>query len=268
MELRLPRHAMLAGGTSLALHGALLMLLLLVGLHAQAPDVVLLPPIELQAPELVPISSVPGPSGEGTLAGAGNTPKAGAIGRRGHDAPKRSFTKAPAVADPYADVVIGYDAPDTADPGSAAGALIGTGLGISIEGTGIGNGAGFGHFGDGPGMPAPSAARPPRPKHAYTHEKLKAVRTYAGQRVVVGLIIDPQGRVRKVGILHGVTADIDRQAIALARTFEFQPALRDDGQPRWGSYRWDFIIEYPPPDEVDQLPPPEPSRSILWHERR
>lgn len=268
MVHRVSSRSMFAGSLSLTVHGAILLLVVVVfGLHATRAPVVDLVPIEIIAPEPPVAAAIPGPSGPGTRAGGGNAPKAGAIGRRGSDAPKRSVTKAPPVRDPYADVVIGYDAPDSANTGTEQGTLIGIGAGAGLEGTGPGEGAGFGAFGDGPGIPAPpvSHARPPRPKRDYEHQQLTKTRKYAGLRVSVALAIDPAGHVRKVSLIQGVEPRIDRQAIDIARSFEFYPALRDDGEPRWGSFRWDFVIEQARADLLD--PDTEGEGSMLWRQR-
>jgi TonB family protein len=245
------RRSMFAGSLSLTFHGGLVIVaIVLAGLRAAHPPAIELIPIDiipLETPAVVP---PPAPSGPGTIAGHGHTALSGTRGRRGQDLPKRSQTKAPPVNDPYADVVMGYDAPDSAHPGNPNG-MTGSGLGTGLFGNGTGNGTGFGLGGDGPGVPAPptSHARPPRPKHDYyLHQALTTSRKFGGTTVVLKLVIDAKGKVESISVLNSVDPTIDREAIAAARDFEFYPALRDDGEPRAGTFRWDFLI-------VDELVP-------------
>lgn len=56
------------------------------------------------------------------------------------------------------------------------------------------------------------------------------------------LSIDTRGRVQDVRITEHVNPWIDSQAITLARTFRFYPALNDAGEPIPGTYVWTFVI--------------------------
>jgi TonB family protein len=264
MTSLLSRRSMFAGSASLTFHAALLALaLVLVGVRAANPPPPDLAPIEILAPALGPIGT--GPT-LGQAAGSGQTTLTGAPSKPGHAPPKRSFTHAPPVHDPYADVVIGYDTPSAADPGSTAPST-GLGFGTATIGAGLGAGTGFGDGGDGPGIgtgvpePPRSHARPPRPKQEYLAWGLPAVRQFVGKTVTVELYIDPAGSVRKVVVLQGVAPSLDQQASDIARSFEFAPALKADGVPRWGTFRWDFKI-------IDNRPRRRPlsTGSIDWRE--
>ena len=87
-------------------------------------------------------------------------------------------------------------------------------------------------------------ARPPRPKLPYDHWEYLAPEQYTGMTVLVELTIDPQGRVDDVRVLKGLDPiEIDRRAIAYARSFEFYPKLDAEGQPQWSRYHWEFLLE-------------------------
>lgn len=146
------------------------------------------------------------------------------------------MTRAP--ADPYADLVMHYEARPAADPGNLDGEH-GIGLGSGLLGDGVG-GAAFG-VGNVP-PPPPSRARPPRAKEGYSKWDFRASRMFAGAIVRLELTVDPRGRVTAVRILKGVDDQIDQRAIELAGRFQFFPALDDDGRPTWGRHGWEFVI--------------------------
>ena len=56
------------------------------------------------------------------------------------------------------------------------------------------------------------------------------------------LSVDTRGRVKDVRITEHINSWIDSQAIALARTFLFYPALNDAGEPIPGTYVWTFVM--------------------------
>ncbi|HET9624812.1 MAG TPA: hypothetical protein VFP84_25770, partial [Kofleriaceae bacterium] len=115
MTSLLSRRSMFAGSASLTFHVALVLLaLVLAGLRAVSP-----PPIAPLAIEVIEPALAPPPSGPaiGTVEGAGHTALAGDPGKRGPTAARRSVSHAPPVRDPYADVVMGYDAPTLDQPG-------------------------------------------------------------------------------------------------------------------------------------------------------
>src|SRR5205823_6559045 len=121
----------------------------------------------------------------------------------------------------------------------------GAGIGAGLLGEGAGSGDGAGQFGLGnlAVPPAPSLARPPRPKSDYRNGDFRAGRQFAGAVVRLELSIDPRGSVRNVRLLQGVDDAIDQHAIELAKRFEFHPALDDAGQPTWGRHRWEFVLQ-------------------------
>lgn len=243
---RAPQRSVASGLGSLAVHAVLLALVfLLAGLRA-APRP---PAVALTAIEVVgaPPPPPPPPLATGQGATAPSTKRAsasaGTLGRRGHDAPQRSPSRAPPAPDPYAELAVSYDRPASADPGSAAGTL-GLGVGASLFGDGAGDGGGgFGTLGVPPPPPPPprSLARPARPKLDYHRWDFRADRRFAGQIVVVLLTIDPGGHVRDVRVLQSVDPAVDRHATDLARRFEFDPALDAAGHPEVGRYRWEFV---------------------------
>jgi hypothetical protein len=241
---------MFAGSVSLALHGGMVVLaLVILGARGAEPPVIELTPIELVAPPPPAPLAMPGPSAPGTQSGASASPRMGALGRRGHDAPQRSQTRAPAVADPLADVEVSYETDAPPDPGPPDGTT-GPGRGTGLIGAGLGNGAGYGYLGDGPGAlrvppPPASLARPPRPKHSYRDWELPAVGKFAGSIIEFMLTIDSHGHVDSVRLVKGVTESLDRRAADLARGFEFYPALTSAGEPTSGHYRWQFVIMDP-----------------------
>lgn len=147
------------------------------------------------------------------------------------------MTRAP--PDPYADLVMHYDAPPAADPGNRDGEH-GIGLGSGLLGDGVG-GSAFG-VGNVPPPPA-SRARPPRAREDYSKWDFHAARMFAGATVRLELTVDPRGKVTAVRILKGVDDQIDQRAIEVAGRFEFFPALDDDGRPTWGRHGWLFVIQ-------------------------
>lgn len=244
MTSRVSHRSMFAGSVSLALHGGVVLLAFLIaGVRVvQPPRVIELTEIQVVAPPPPP----PGPSRSGTRAGSGNTAKMGALGRRGHDAMPRSQTRAPAVANPFADLAVSYETPTLPDPGSPAGTT-GQGVGTGLFGTGTGAGAGYGSLGDGPGLlqvppPPPSLARPPRPKNSHSASIILGSHEFANKTLLVELNIDPHGNVRDVRILEGLSNRLDTSAAKIARDYKFYPALSDNGEPTSGHYLWKFVI--------------------------
>jgi len=244
MTSRVSHQSIFAGSVSLALHGGVVLFAFLIaGVRVvQPPRVIELTEIQVVAPPPPP----PGPSRSGTRAGAGNTAKMGALGRRGHDALPHSQTRTPAVANPFADLAVSYETPTLPDPGSLAGTT-GLGVGTSLFGTGTGSGAGFGSLGDGPGIlqvppPPPSLARRPRPKNSHSASIILGSHEFANKTLLVELSIDPRGNVRDVRILEGLSDRLDTHAAAIARGYKFYPALSDNGEPTSGTYRWKFVI--------------------------
>jgi TonB family protein len=228
------RRSAASGALSLAIHGGLIgFAILLASRVATKPA----------RPATIPIEVVaaPAPAGAGALVPSVPSGNAGTLGRRSPEAPKRSQTRAPAAADPRADLVMRYDKPQAAHD-SGNGAVPGGIAGLT--------GARSGDAGIG-GLDVPPAdslgegrARPPRPKLPYDHWEYLAPEQFTGMTVLVELTIDPQGRVDDVRVLKGLDPiEVDRRAVAYARSFEFYPKLDDDGQPQWSRYHWEFLLE-------------------------
>jgi protein TonB len=237
---RRSRRWVMAGTVSMVVHAGLVVVAVVFtsGRVARAPQHPLVTPIEVIEPPPPPPPPPTPAAGTGTqlasLAGA----NAGTLGRHGHGAP-RSMSRAPAASDPMADVVVSYDAQTSDDAGSGAGT---TGRGIGAGLLGDGAGAGGGGFGLGNVPPAPSLARPPRPKASYRHWDFRAAPVFAGGLIRIELTIAPDGSVREVRLLKGVDSYVDRHAVERARDFRFYPALNDAGQPTWGRHGWEFVI--------------------------
>jgi TonB family protein len=243
---RAPQRSVASGLGSLGVHAVLLALVfLLAGLHATPrPPAVALTAIEIVGAPPPPPPPPPPVIGQGATAPSTHaTASAGTLGRRGHDAPQRSPSRARPAPDPYAELAVSHDRPASADPGSAAGTLgLGVGTGLFGDGTGD-SGGGFGNLGVPPPPPPPrSLARPARPKLDYHRWDFRADRRFAGQIVIVLLTIDPSGHVHDVRVLQSVDPAVDRHAADLARRFEFYPALDAAGHPAGGQYRWEFVI--------------------------
>ena len=219
---RVPRRRLVAGLVSIGAHGVLLLVVtVLHGPVASPPRTVELTPIQVVEPP-------PPPEPPRVLPVAAPSP--GTLGRRGRDAP-RSATRAP--ADPYADLVVHYDAPTSEEPGNEAGA-VGLGIGSGVTGNGIGDVQ----------LPStPTRSRPPRPRRDYSQWGFRAASVFRGAIVRLELTIDAQGAVRNVRIAKGVDDYIDQEAVALASRFEFYPALDDDGRPIASRHGWEFVIQ-------------------------
>jgi hypothetical protein len=244
------RRSRLAGSTSLALHGGLLLVVVLAGQRvAHSPQ----QPISLTAIELVtpaPASpSTPLPDGNPVARATSPTANVEARGRR--QQVQRSQPKAPAAKLSHADLKISYDHPSNfAKPATTideAGDPSRSGIGKGVDrqlGDEIAN------------MPIPqppvaSLARAPRPRHDYSKLRLRGASRFAGQTIKVVLKVDPYGRVRGVQLLEGVDRDLDRRVIALVHDFQFEPALDEEGAAIPGTSRWNLeLVE----DEHEPFP--------------
>jgi len=168
---------------------------------------------------------------------------AGARTRTQPEPGKSAQPVAPVAIRDLADLTISYDdAASFASPGvmtntDAVGDAGRSGIGASVatwRGDGIARIA----------IPQPTAslARSPRPKHDYHNLRIPGASKFAGDQVKLELTIDVRGKVIRVQLLQGVDRALDRKAIALVRTFEYQPALDDDGDAIEGTSRWNLSI--------------------------
>jgi hypothetical protein len=88
----------------------------------------------------------------------------------------------------------------------------------------------------------PSLARRPRPKHDYSAIRIVGASKFAGQTIQLRSSIDAHGRVRTVELLRGVDRELDRKTIAMVYSFEYAPALDDDGTPSPANFTWTFEV--------------------------
>jgi TonB family protein len=134
----------------------------------------------------------------------------------------------PNLGDPKSPVVAG---PPSNGIGSGAGIGSGSGGGIgSGTGGGLGNGIGGG-YGGGVfrpgvgGVTAPVAIYKPDPEYSEEARKAK----YQGT-VVLGMIVDANGRPRNLKVERGLGMGLDEKALEAVRTWKFEPAQKD-GKP-------------------------------------
>ena len=231
---------MVAGSLSLALHGGLALLVVVVtGEYiAQSPrqDIALTPIEVIQAaPSTSPRVANP--------VAPPITPAAAAVPRARRQQVQRPQPATPPTNRSLADLTIGYEDPTNfadrvARTGDVAGDMRGSRIGKGLER----------HLGDSvatmdiPQPPVVSRARSPRPKFDYTKLQLPGASKFAGRTIKVLLVVDTSGRVREVRLLEGVDRDLDRRTIALVHNFEFEPALDEDGVAIRGTSRWNVQI--------------------------
>jgi outer membrane biosynthesis protein TonB len=242
-----PRQSMLAGSVSLVLHGGLVVAALVIAGQrvARSPRAFVLTSIEVfdpspspsPSPSPLPPSPPPSPAPPSTPAAV---PAAAPVPRR-EPVPR---ARAPAAADPRTELKVSYD-----DPGNfaarAEAATAGTAAALQPAQLDLGAARDLATSLASLQVPAPprvAVARAPHPRRNYRELRLHDVREFAGQRIKLQLAIDAGGRVLDVKILQGVTGVIDARTLALARSFEFEPALDDTGTPIAGSSRWEILI--------------------------
>jgi TonB family protein len=190
------------------------------------------------------VISLAGPPPSGSRTGAAARPARGASVRaRPQREPGRRARVAPLTVRSLPDVTISYEnAESSASPDATATDAVGdtrrSGIGPSIAVTLGASGIANIYI----PQPAVSRARPPRPKHDYSNLRIPGASKFAGDIVKVELTIDVHGNVRRVQLLQGVNRELDRKTVALVRTFEYQPALDDDGVATEGTSRWDVQI--------------------------
>jgi hypothetical protein len=246
VELSPRRRRVRAAVGSFAAHTGLAVLLVMLRPPPTPPAAPALIEIEVvPAPAVAPAPAAPPPTSGGSAV-PGRTAAAATAGRRGRAVQVRPSEP----ADPLADLSIRYEAP----PGAGTGAR-GGGPGAALYGNGTGNDLG-GPFGAGGGgllkaPPVPkraSLARPPRPRHDYAHWEYRWPTEYGDARVLVELDLDAGGGVTAVRVVRGFDRKLDQLATARARTFEFWPALDDDGVAIASLYRWEFVLDSAPID--------------------
>ena len=236
----LSRRSTLAGSVSLALHGGLLGLgVVLVGARvAPEPRQIALTTVEIVAPSRPPPTPAPAPA----LPAIAPSPAPRPAARPAPAAPPRAASAVEAL-----DLKVSYSARDnfSANPTTEAPADGGP--------RGLDRGRGIGADGrrqledslahvDIPVPPRVSLARAPREKRNYHQLRLPSVRRFAGMHIKLVLTIDAQGRVSQVELVQGIDGQLDLRVVGLARHFEFEPALDDDGVPVRGASRWDIEI--------------------------
>ena len=101
--------------------------------------------------------------------------------------------------------------------------------------------------GDG-AVPAPrnrpvSKARGPRALADYRRWPEVAPSRLRGKVIQLELHVDERGRVARVRVVAGISAEWNERAVRFARTFRFDPARDDDGRALAAAVRWHFILE-------------------------
>ena len=241
---------MLSGSASLALHGAVLVLAVaLVGKHASEPA---RPPIVVTPVEVVAaVAGPPATPPRGTSVTAPPTPVVRTVARAARPQVQRAQPSAATAERSLADLTIRYDdSSNFADRGPRTVESAGDGPPRGIA-------AGIAHKNGGsvatvdiPQPPVVSLARAARAKYDYSRLLLPNASRFAGQRIKLLLTIDAKGRVRSAQLVHGVDRELDRRSITLASTFEFEPALDDDGVAVQGRCALDMDIV----EDEDNLP--------------
>jgi TonB family protein len=237
----LSRRSTLAGSASLALHGGVVLLgVALVGAHvAPAPRPLALTSIEVVSPLPPSPVATPAPAPAPAARAIAPSPVARAIARPARAAPPRTASAVEAL-----DLRVRYDDPNNFASSRADAEREPSGI---DEGRGIGAESrrqledSVGHL-QIPVPPPVSFARAPRPKHNYHQLRLHSVRRFAGMTVRLVLTIDARGRVSDVELVQGVDGQLDRRVVELARRFEFEPGVDQDGAPTAGTSRWDIQI--------------------------
>ena len=240
----------LAGASSLAVHAALVALILFLGTFQPVQSLVKQQIIALEIdlrPYLAQQDKAPsGGGGGGTRqlldASKGKLPK---------PAP-RQFTppRVDPIPDPKLPMIPSIIAPDDVpniqannygDPlshlgipsngigsgdgiGNGAGGGVGSGKGTGV-GPGLGSGFGGGAFRIGGGVSAPSVLSKIEPEYSEEARKAKWQGT-----VVVSVIVDELGRPRNVRVLRSLGLGLDQKAVEAVSQWRFKPGLKD-GKP-------------------------------------
>jgi protein TonB len=108
--------------------------------------------------------------------------------------------------------------------GTGAGGGVGSGKGAGV-GPGLGGGFGDGVFRIGGGVTAPSVLSKVEPEYSEEARKAKWQGT-----VVVSVVVDELGRPRNVKILRSLGLGLDQKAVEAVSQWRFKPGLKD-GKP-------------------------------------
>jgi hypothetical protein len=238
----LSRRSTLAGSVSLALHGGMLGLAVaLVGARVvPEPRRIALTSVEIVS--RTPALPTPAPAAPDPPAAA-PSPAPRAVARQDRAAPPQP--RAASIVEAL-DLKVSYSARDNfAAKPSAQPPSEGEPGGIDVRGIGADSRRQLEASLARVDIPVPqrlSLARPPREKHNYHQLRLPSVRRFAALHIKLVLTIDARGRVSDVELVQGVDGELDLRVCRLARHFEFEPALDDDGAPTPGTSRWDIEI--------------------------
>jgi hypothetical protein len=237
----LSRRSTLAGSASLVLHGGLLVLAVaLIGARAApAPRRIALTSVEIVSP--APAPPTPAPATPDPPAAPSPAPRA--VARQDRAAPAQP--RAASLED--LDLKVSYSArdnfaakPSAEEPSEGEPGGIDGGRGIGADSRRQLEDS-LAHV----DIPVPqrvSLARPPREKRNYHLLRLPSVRRFAGLHLKLVLTIDAHGRVSDVELVQGIDGELDLRVCKLARHFEFEPALDDDGAPVAATSRWDIQV--------------------------
>ncbi len=245
-----------AGLTSMAIHGSIVLLLIILGtnpvVQKAVKDTVLFSPVDI-APYVATKKQAPGEQGGGGGGGDRSlTPPS--KGRLPRIAPKQ-FTPPMAVVnnpDPKLvmepTLIIQPDAqipqvnmPNLGDPlakladpsnGPGSGSGIGTGSGGGVGsgkgggfGPGEGGGIGGGVYRIGGGVSAPTLLYKVEPEYSEEARKAKHQGT-----VVLYIVVDDKGTPQKLRVIRPIGLGLDEKAIEAVQKWRFKPGLKD-GRP-------------------------------------
>ncbi|MBI1896622.1 MAG: TonB family protein [Acidobacteria bacterium] len=245
----------IAGISSLALHGAVIALMLVLGtnekVQQKAKEVAI-----LIAPDIAPF--IPQPPKKQVMGGGGGggdrTPLQASKGKLPKVAP-RQFTpptvvqenphpklvmeptivvpptvQLPQVASTQFGNPLGKIGPPSNGPGSGAGIGSGSGGGVGSGrgagfGPGSGGGAGGGLYKIGGGVSDPIPIYKPEPEYSEEARKAK----FQGA-VMLSIVIDENGRTSNIKIIRPLGLGLDEKAIEAVQRWRFRPSLKD-GRP-------------------------------------
>lgn len=260
------RRSLRIGAASLALHGALLWLVVvLLGKYAplSRPTATLTSIEVVTVPSAPPLPPRPSPSPSPLASpgrprpGARPAGAAGGVSARAHHEPALRAQPSASAVKSLADLKIHYEDPANFTDRQTAKGDAASSAGPSAIGAGLaGLEYGVGDSASNIDIPEPataSLARRAQPKRDYRNMRIAGASKFSGETIKLELMIDVHGRVHRVQLLRGVDPELDRKTIALVHTFEYEPALDDSGTPIPGTARWDIQIV-----DVEDLDSPAP----------